>query len=108
MAGNPRGSHQKQRIPCSSRAIWFVDEDQVLIHSLRINGPLEDEEVLGCDEAMLHARLEMELAAPLKEFSRQRSFLRPPPQNKSSALLHLKPLILFLVHLQRKISAFTN
>src|ERR1039457_796018 len=108
MAGNPRVSHQRRRIPRSSVDVWFVDENQVLIHSLRINGSLEDEQVLGSDEAMLHARLEMELAAPLKQFGRKHSLVRPSPQNKSSAFLHLKPLILLLVHLERKISAFAN
>src|SRR5205823_1524454 len=47
-------------------SVGFVDESEILVHPLGIDGALEHKQVLRTDEAMLEAGLEMKLVARLE------------------------------------------
>ena len=86
----------------------FVNEDQVLIHSLRIDRAFEDEKVLGADQAMLDPWREMKLGSELQHFSGERWLVRPAPQDQAGTFDDFQALVLFFVHFEREISVFSD
>jgi hypothetical protein len=93
------------RSSLSRASVRLVDEYEVLVHALGIDGALEYEQVLRPDDAMLHAGLEMELVARRERFDPERLIGRAPGQDKACAFLDLKPLILLFVRLESQVSA---
>src|SRR6476660_4525188 len=88
--------------------VRFVNEDQILIHSFRIDRTLKHEQIFGANDAMLHPGLEVKLSAGQEDFDRKRSLVRRTPEDKTCPFADFEPLVLLLVHLEREVSAFTH
>src|SRR5207248_2295360 len=93
---------------CERKRHRFVNEDEILIHPFRIDRSLKHQQVFRANDAMLHPRLEVKLSAGMDYFDRKRSFVRWTPEDKTRAFANFEALLLLLVHLQRKISAFAH
>jgi hypothetical protein len=89
-------------------AVRFVDEYEVLIHSLGIDRSLEHEHVLRSDKTMLHSRLEMKPVSRRERFHREWLVCGTPRKDEPSAFLHLQVFILLFVHLKGKVSTLTD
>src|SRR3954452_7510449 len=89
-------------------SIRFVDEYEVLVHSLGIGGALEHKQVLRADDAMLGAGPEMELVARREHPDGERLPRAAAGQDQASTFLHFEAFILFLVRLQGEVSALAD
>src|SRR5207237_4050713 len=88
--------------------VRFVNEDEILIHPLRIDGTLQHQQVFRANDAMLHAGLEVKLGARLEHLDRQRLLVRWTPEDKTCAFTDFESLVLLRVHLEREISALPD
>src|SRR6266487_1130490 len=88
--------------------IRFVNEDEILIHPLRIEGTLKHQQVFCANDAMLHPGLEVKLTTGPEHFDCKRSLVSRTPYDKTCALTDFESLVFLLVHLERQISAFAD
>src|SRR5208282_3281712 len=89
-------------------AVRFVDENEVLVHPLRIDRPLEHQQVLCPNQTMLHSRLKMKPVARSNCLYRKRLAGGAPPQDEPRAFLHHDMLVFLFVHLKSEVSALTD
>ena len=92
----------------SRNRVRFVNEDEILIHSFRIDRTLKHDQVFRADDAMLHPGLKVKSSAGQEDFDRKRSLVRRTPEDKTCAFADFESLVLLLVHLEREISAFAH
>src|SRR6266550_2506830 len=88
--------------------VRFVNEDEILIHRLRIDRTLKHEQVFRANDAMLHPGLEVKLSAGQEDFDRKRSLVKRTPEDKTCAFADFESLVLLLVHFEREVSAFAH
>src|SRR5215212_7867970 len=95
-AGNPTAFLRRQRIPrsCGSR---LEDEDQILVHTFRIGGTFEHQKILSSNQAMLHARLEMEPITGRQDVYPEWRSVRLAPEKQAGPFADFQVLILLLV-----------
>ncbi|MBV9106860.1 MAG: hypothetical protein JO313_12655 [Verrucomicrobia bacterium] len=88
--------------------VRFVDEHEVLVHPFGIERPLEHEQVLCPNQAMLHSRLKMKPVARSKCLDGERLVGGTPKQDKPGAFLDQEVFVLLLVHLKSEVSTLTD
>ena len=89
-------------------AVRFVDEHQILVHPLGVDGSLEYEQILCPDQTMLHSRLKMKSAARSERLDCKRLAGSTSRQDKPGAFPHLQMFVFLLVHLKSEVAAVTD
>ena len=88
--------------------VGYVNEDQILVHPLRIGRSLEHQQVFCPDQAMFHSGRKMKPVARNERLNGQGFMGGFPIQDEPCTFLHFQVFVLFLVHFKSEVATLTN